>query len=63
MLAFLGNLTAVAVIVMYGYVAVAAVRAELRSDAGIMTALTKGVMWPVTIWHTIDKLYLTKPEI
>lgn len=47
----------------YLYVAIAAARAEIRSGAKYTTAITKAVVWPATIWHTIEKLYFSDPNV
>lgn len=50
-----------AVVALYVYVGFAAGRAEARSGASYLAAAAKAATWPVTIWHTIEKLYLTTP--
>ena len=62
MFAFLGSLTFLASVAAYVYVGVAIVRMELKAKASITKAFVKAATWPVTIWDTINKLYLTKPE-
>jgi len=52
-----------AVIGLYLYVGVAIVKAELNASATIPVALVKAATWPLTIWSTIKKLYLTRPTM
>ena len=47
---------------LYVYIAIAAGRAEAKSGANAAVIFTKAATWPLTIWHTINKLYLTKPK-
>jgi hypothetical protein len=49
-----------AVLILYGYVGVAAFRGELKAGAAYTLAATKALSWPATIWSTIDKLYLAR---
>jgi tetrahydromethanopterin S-methyltransferase subunit D len=51
-----------AVVGLYVYVGVAIGKAEVAAGAGFLTVITKAAMWPLTIWNTINKLYLTPPE-
>ena len=52
----------VATTLLYLYVAVAIMRAELKAEASLWVAFTKGFTWPATIWSTIEKLYQTDPK-
>ena len=51
-----------AVVVLYVYVGFAAGRAEAKAGSNFVKAAFKAATWPVTIWHTIDQLYLKRPE-
>lgn len=46
----------------YLYVAVAVVRMEMKAGATLTVALSKAVIWPVAIWSSIQKLYLSEPK-
>lgn len=62
LIAALGSLGLFVALGMYLYVGVAIVRAERQTGTGWGIAVTKAATWPVTIWHTIRKLYLTTPR-
>lgn len=52
----------VAVVALYVYVGFAAGRAEAKAGSNLVKAAFKAATWPVTIWNTIDQLYLTRPQ-
>ncbi len=56
------SLLGLVLVVLYVYVGVAIFRAEYLTGAGLMTTLSKAISWPVTIWHTIEKLYKVNPD-
>jgi len=45
------------VIGFYFYVAVAMMRAEFKADTAILPLIVRGLVWPATIWGTIEKLF------
>lgn len=61
MFSFLGFTVGWAAIIMYIYVALAIARAEWTAENTMANIFFKAVAWPVTIWHTIQKLYDTDP--
>ena len=48
---------------LYIYVAIAIAKAEIDAGANNVVMFSKAVSWPLTIWHTIKKLYLTRPPL
>ncbi len=55
------SLTTIALLGLYGYVVFAQLYAEFKATGGLsLTGIVKAVGWPLTIWSTINKLYLTK---
>lgn len=57
MLEFIGGLCGLTTVGLYGYVAVHALYAELKTGASIPKALGKAATWPLTLVSTIRKLY------
>lgn len=47
----------------YIYVAIAAGRAEQQTGSNGLVVFTKAITWPITIWGTIKRLYLTPPRL
>ena len=54
------SLVGMAAVALYVYVAVAAGRMEHKAGSMLTVVIIKAATWPATIWHSIDKLYLTK---
>ena len=50
-----------AITAAYLYVAAAAWRAERLAGASVLAAVPKALVWPWTIWHTVQKLYFATP--
>ncbi len=57
MIEFLTSLLGIATLSFYVYVSVAVGRMEWKAGADWDVILLKATTWPVTIWHTIKKLY------
>ena len=54
------NLCTLAAVGLYGYVVLAQLRAEYKATGGFSwMGFTKAAVWPLTIWNTIEKLYLS----
>jgi hypothetical protein len=61
---FLGvllDLVGLATIGLYLYVMIAMVVTDRKSGMSWGAALSRSVIWPLTIWNSIKKLHETKP--